>query len=481
MGVPKSRKILKCVPQKPHTPLQFKEHKKGILAMNPCVTSTPNEISHRGNYHISPFLSPILCSVQKGQKSEVMNDITENKNNSVCGSTSLSKSCVCIFDARKNILPDIRHFDPSFKGSNVSRELLPSSVVEESISKSLGEFVVYKVESCHVPAGAVLSDSVIAIDDACSQLQSCKSDEKIVSAQATSNKFYGIGCELRKSKEVFMCNDHKSDAAKQLCMNDSTSGVSVSEPHLNLPVHHCVDMNLRREKNRWPKCEGRSLCRNDDGSGEELLGFSAQDSCENPITGSLLGLSDALVELDLCEDPITEVLPPNLHNFSSDNNKCVESNGVTEGVNITANLRSSKSRNISIVLFDSWDSGNGTKLEAAFERPSENREAEVGDRSQVSESGMPDNYSRTDVSKDPHLHKSSVDIDGTYCKYPRDETELLCNNISKEHLSQEPSDTIIGTGESHTNDIRSLLSQKCFTVNGNLSRFKTRGPQMPGD
>jgi hypothetical protein len=167
-------------------------------------------------------------------------------------------------------------------------------------------------------------------------------------------------------------------------------------------------------------------------------------------------------------------LPPNLHIFSGDDNKCAESNGVTEGVNITADLPSSKSGNVSIVLFDSWDSGNGTKLETTIERGSENGDAVAFDQIQVSESGVQNNHSEnscTEVSKHCRLHESSVDIDGLGCKYPRDETELLCNNISEEHLFQEPSDIIIDTGESRTDDVRSLLSLEHFTVDGNLSRF----------
>jgi hypothetical protein len=37
-----------------------------------------------------------------------------------------------------------------------------------------------------------------------------------------------------------------------------------------------------------------------------------------------------------------------------------------------------------------------------------------------------------------------VDVDERGYKYPRDKSELLCSSISKEHLLQEPSDTIIG-------------------------------------
>jgi hypothetical protein len=139
---------------------------------------------------------------------------------------------------------------------------------------------------------------------------------------------------------------------------------------------------------------------------------------------------------------------------------------------------------MSVILFDSWDSGNGTKLQTTFERPYENREAVVFDESQVSISRVGNNhseYSHTDVSKHHHLHESSLDLDESDCKYPRDKSELLCSSISKEHLFQEPSDMITGTGESHTDYVRSLLSQPYFTVDGNPSRFKMRGAQVPRD
>jgi hypothetical protein len=452
----------------------------------------------------------------------VINDITEDKTNSFCGSTSLSKS-VGVFDARQNILPEVHQFVPSFKGSNMSNKLLSSSVVEESVSKSLCKFAINKEKSSHVSAGAILHDSVILIECVSSQLQSCKLDEKIVSATGSSNELYGPDCELRKSKETFTCTDQKFD------MNDSISAVSVSGAHQNSPVHYCAVMSMRRQQNRWIKCVGRSLCRSDDSCAEELLGFSdvplehhlsldpitggflglsdvsveqhscderrtggfmgfadvsvEQDLCEDPITGGSLDVSDVPKEQDLYKDPITDV-PSDLHIFSGDGNKCAESNGVTEGVNIAANLPSSESRNMSVVLFDSWDSGNGTKLQTTFERPYENREAAVFDESQVSISRMGNNHSEnshTDVSKHHHLHESVLDVGESDCKYPRDKSELLCSSISKEHLFQEPSDTIICKGESHNDGVRSLLSKPYFTVGGNPSRFKMRGAKVPRD
>ena len=519
LGVPKRRKILKCVSEKPNLPLQFRKQQKDALDINPCITSTPNGISCGENNQASPILSPILHSVQKGQRSEVINVTTEDKTNSVCGSTSLSKS-VGLFDARQNILPEVNQFDPSFKGSNMSNKLLPSSVVVESVSKSLCKFAINKEKSSHVSAGAELDDSVKLIECVSSQLQSCKLDEKIVSAIGSSNERYGPDCELRKSKESFTCTDHKFD------MNDSISAVSVSGSHQNSPVHTCADMGMRRQQNRWIKSVGRSLCKSDDSCAEELLGFSAvsleqhlsmdpitgsflgvsdlsfeqylcderrtgsfmgfadvseQDLCEDPTTVGSLDLSDVPKEQDLYKDPITDAVPLD---FSGDNNKCVESNGVTESVNIAANLPSSESRNISVVLFDSWDSGNGTKLQTTFDRLYKKKEAVVFDESQVSISRVGNNHSensRTDVSKHHHLHESSLDVDESDCKYQRDKSELLCSSVSKEHLFQEPSDTIIGTGESHIDDIRSFLYQPYFTVDGNPSRFKMRGAQVPCD
>jgi len=453
----------------------------------------------------------------------VINDITEDKGNSVCGSTSLSKS-VGVFDARQNILPEVHQFDPSFKGSNMSNKLLPSSVVEENVSKNMCKFAINKEKSSLVSAGAMLHDSVILIDCVSSQLQSCKLDEKIVSTVGSSNELYGPECELRKSKESFTCTDQKFD------MNNSIITISVSGSHKNSPVHNCADMSMRRQQNRCIECVGRSLCRSDDSCAEEVLGFSdvpleqhlsvdpitgsflglsdvsveqhscdeprtggfmsfadvsvKQYLCEDPITGGSLDLSDAPKEQGLNRDPITDVVPPDLHILSDGSNKCAESNGLTEGFNSAANFPSSGSRNISIVLFDSWDSGNGTKLQTTLERPCENKEAVVFDESQVSISRVGNNNSEnscTDVSKHHHLHESLLDVDESDCKYPRDKSELLRSSITKEHLFQEPSDTIIGTGEPHADDVISLLSQPYFTVDGNSSRFKMRGAQVPRD
>jgi hypothetical protein len=47
---------------------------------------------------------------------------------------------------------------------------------------------------------------------------------------------------------------------------------------------------------------------------------------------------------------------------------------------------------MSVVLFDSWDSGNGVKLETNFERLSENREAVVFDERQMSDSRVQNNH-----------------------------------------------------------------------------------------
>jgi hypothetical protein len=145
--------------------------------MNTLSTSTPNRISYRENNEASPLLTPIPQSVQKGQRGEVINDITENKRNSACGLTSLSESVVCILDGRKNISPEVHQYDPSFKGSNMSNGLLPTSVVEERVSKSLCKYAINKEKSCHVSAGAVLQDSVMLIEHVSSHIQPCKLEE----------------------------------------------------------------------------------------------------------------------------------------------------------------------------------------------------------------------------------------------------------------------------------------------------------------
>jgi hypothetical protein len=176
--------------------------------MNPLSTSTPNRISCRESDEASPLLSPILQCVQKGQGGEVINDITENKRNSVCGSTSLSESVVCILDARKNISPEVNQYVPSFKGSNMSNGFLPSSVVEESVSKSLCKYAINKEKSCYASAGVVLQDSVMLFEHVCSQLQSCKLDEKIV-FHRNLNEFFGPDCKLRISKEPSTRTDQK--------------------------------------------------------------------------------------------------------------------------------------------------------------------------------------------------------------------------------------------------------------------------------
>jgi hypothetical protein len=247
------------------------------------------------------------------------------------------------------------------------------------------------------------------------------------------------------------------------------------------------DVLLEQHLSVYPITES-CLGISDDSSAEELLGFSdvplEQHLSVYPITESFLDISDLSVEQGLNKDSITDVVPPDLHVLSDGSNKCAESNGVTEGFNSAANFLSSESRNMSIVLFDSWDSGNGTKLQTTLERPHENKEAVVFDESQVSISRVGYNNSensRTDVSKHHHLHESLLDGDESDCKYPRDKSELLRSSISKEHLFQEPSDTIIGTGEPHTDDVISLLSQPYFTVDGNPFRFKMRGLQVPRD
>jgi hypothetical protein len=241
--------------------LQFRKHQKDALVMNPLSTSTPNRISCRENNEALPLLSPILQSVQKGQRGEVINDITENKRNSVCGSTSLSKSVVFILDARKNILPEVNQYDPSFKGSNMSNGLLPSSVVEESVSKSWCKYAINTDKSRYVSAGVLLQDSVILIEHISSQLQCCKLDEKIVSSIGSSNEFFGPDSELRKSKESSTYTDQKFDAATQSYINDSISAAFVNGSHKIFPVQSCADVSVRRQQNIWIKRVGRRLCR----------------------------------------------------------------------------------------------------------------------------------------------------------------------------------------------------------------------------
>jgi hypothetical protein len=76
----------------------------------------------------------------------------------------------------------------------------------------------------------------------------------------------------------------------------------------------------------------------------DFMGFAdvsvEQDLCEDPITGGSIYLSDVPTEHDLCKDTVTDVVPPDLHTLRGASSKCAESEGVTEGVNIAANLPS---------------------------------------------------------------------------------------------------------------------------------------------
>jgi hypothetical protein len=288
----------------------------------------------------------------------------------------------------------------------------------------------------------MLADSVNVIDVP-NHLHSSTVVERIVSTTADSNQLHGMCSELRNLKESFTCKDQEFDSGKQLFVNDSGNGVSISESFLSSPVHQCKNVDLRRQKNRESKCVEGAVYKSDDSSVEEFIGFPdvspAQDLCEN--------MGKDFVVLS------------NLYSAGDSNQFSVINDG-TEKCKINRNLSQSKSRNVSVILFDSWDSENDRKL-----KPSP--ESKVYDQNQVLKSGMlssdsqrllfPD-HTRRHCAQDSAVQNSKEGFchinDPGSRPAPESsvlsrETGLLCSNVSKSLLLQASS---ADTGESHSNN-----------------------------
>jgi hypothetical protein len=490
--VPKGRKKQKHFAPKPNPALKLKNHendgnKNEKLDLNPCLTSTPKGTSYKENNPTSPFLSPILHNVDEGHGSKAIDEIIKEEKKNYHGSVSLSEPYIHTANARRNILPEMHQFGPSCKTSNL---LSAPSVVEGNVSSSLYKISVHKLESLDVTAGAVLADSENETKDVPSQLHSCKVDERTVSTMANSDQLHVMCSELRNLKESFTCKDQKCDSPKQLFMNDSVNGVSTNGCFVSSPVHQCENINLTRQKNRGSKCKERTLYKCDDSDVEDFLGFSdvppVQDLCKN--TG---------------RDVLSNLYPAGDSNQFSTINECPE----------ICKVSPSKSRNMSVILFDSWVSVSGRTLEAT-------PESKVCDQNQVLKSGVlishsqrllyPDYTGRhcaqdsaVQNSKEGSLHindagshptqessvfsrnagllcsnvpislllqESSVDTDeshiGNQRGHPTREStvynthkdELLCTNVSKNHVLQESSFLNSSTGESHIDHPRSLPS-----------------------
>jgi hypothetical protein len=369
----KGRKIPKHFAPKANPPVQFRNCKKSrnkneTLNMKPSLTSTPNGIRCNKEKLISPLLSPILNSVEKEKGSETSHEVIREENDPCHSANSLSKPHISIFNARKNILevsfgpglPEIHQFDPSCKPSN----LVSPSVGEEDICSN---FASHKLESQPVTVNAVLSENIS------NQLQSCKADERILSYNAHSDIIDDSYCEMDHLKESFTCKDLKCDSAKRPCMNGFENGSC-----LNKVGHECEIVNLRGEINRQSECEEKITYKSYDRSAVP----TAQDLCENPV-------------LDFVGFPTLSHCNGNSNQYA----KCTE---MCEG---NRNLSSSKARNTSVILFDSWDSVSSKKIHTTSESPSENVEAMVCGLSQVLKSGMLSSHSQRPLySENKRMH-----------------------------------------------------------------------------
>jgi hypothetical protein len=455
--VSKRKKKQKHFAPKPNPALKLRSHenngnKNEVLDLNPCLTSTPKGVRYKEKYQTFPFLSPIPHSVDKEHGTKATDEIIKEENNSYQSPLPLSEPHVHTFNVTRNILPDMCQVDPSRKTSNT---LSVPSVVDGKTSNSLCTFSVRKFESLDVAAGAKIADSVIVIDVS-SQLQSCKADESIVSTIFINGSF------------------------------------------LSSPVHQCKNVNLRRQESRDSKHMEGALYKSDDSCVEDFLGFSdvapAQNLCET-------NGKDSIVLSNSC--PIR------------DSNQFSVINEGTEKCEVNGNLSTSKSRNMSLILFDSWDSVNGRKVEVT---PESIPKGKVCNQNQVSKSEMLTSHSEkllytdhagvhcaqdsavqgseegpwhtndsashpaqessvlsrdtgllcSNFSKSLCLQESSADayeshINNQDCSvqdstiYNTDKGELLCNSISKNDILPESSVLNSGTGKSHA-DPRSFLS-----------------------
>ncbi|PNF40211.1 hypothetical protein B7P43_G08259 [Cryptotermes secundus] len=367
-------------------------------------------------------------------------------------------------------------------------------MVEGKASSSLYKFSVHKLESLDVTAGAISANSV-NVTDIPSQLHSSKVDERILSTMENSNQLHGMSSELRNLKESFTCKDQRIDSAKQPFVNQSGNGVPINGSFLSSPVHQCKNTDLRRQKSRESKCMEGAICKNDDDSVESFLGFP-----------------DVPPAQDLCGNVGKDFVLTNLYS-TSDSNQYSVINEDTEKCKINRNLSQSKSTNVSVILFDSWDSVQDRKLEPTSE-------SKVCDQDQVLKSGMLSsdsqrllypyhtrrhcaqnsavrnikeglchiNYSgsqraqessvlSTDtgllcssVSKNLVLQDSSADTDESQINkqdhttqdstvYDTDQNELLCSNISKSCILPESSVVNSDAGKQSIS-VKSIKKQK---------------------
>jgi hypothetical protein len=389
-----------------------------ILNLNPCLTSTPKEIRRKETCQTSQFLSPIPHSVDKGHGRKATDEIVKEENDSY--QVPLPKPHVHTFDATGNISPEMCQLGPSCKASNT---FSAPSVVDGKPSSSLCKFSVHKLDS-PVATSAMLGDSV-GVTDVPSQLQSREADESIV---------YTI--HHLPLKGSFVYKDQKLDSAKQLLMNDSVNGVSMNGSFLSPPVHRCKNVNLRRQTNRDPKYKEGALYTSDDSYVEDFLGFSdvppAQNLCENTGKDSVLSNSSP----------------------THDSNQFSVINRGTEKCEVNGNLSPSKSRNMSLILFDSWDSVNGRKSGAT-------PESKVCNQNQVLQSEILSSHSERLLYPDHTDLAVQGSEEGSWRindsgSHPTQEssvlsrdTGLLCSNVSRSPLLQESS---VDACESHVNN-----------------------------
>jgi hypothetical protein len=446
--VSKRKKKQKHFAPKPNPALKLEDNKNvgnknEILDLNPCLTSTPKEIRCKEKYLTSQFLSPIPHSVDKEHGRNATDEIIKEENNSY--QVPLSKPHVHTFNAIRNILPETCQFGPSCKTSNT---ISVPSVVDGKASSSLCEFSVHKLESLDVAAGAMLADSV-SVTDVPSQLQSCKADESIVST-----------IHHLPLKGSFIYKDQKLDSAEQLLMNDSANGVSINGSFLSSPVHQFKNVNLRMQKNRYSKYKDGALYESDDSCVEDFLGFPDVPPAQNLYENT--GKDSVVLSHSYPTHDSNVVLS---HSYPThDSNQFSVINKGTKKCEVKGNLSPTKSRNISLILFDSWDSANGRKSGATPESISESK---VCNQNRVLKSEMLSSHSERllypdhtggNCAQDPAVQGSEerswhINDSGSH---PAQEssvlsrvTGLLCSNVSKSPLLQESSADVY---ESHINN-----------------------------
>jgi hypothetical protein len=358
--VSKSRKKQKHIAPKPNTALSVENDendlkKNKILDLNLYLTSTPKGMSFKEKHHTSPFLSPIPHNIDKRHESELATEVIKEEH-----SVALSEPNIHPFNTMRNILSEICQFGPSCKTGNT---LSAPSVVDGQASSSACKLSVQRPEFLDVTVGAMLTDPVSATDVP-SQIQSCKADERISSTMTNSGKLYVACSEARNLKESLLLRDKEFDSAEQVLMNDAVNGVSKNGSSLSSPVHEYKHVNLRRQKNREPKYLEGALYSSDD---------------------SFLGFSDVPPEQDLCGNTGKDSVVLSNSYPAHDNNQFSLTNEGTKKCKVNRNLSPSKPRNMSLILFDSWNSVNNGKLEGTLESSSDFK---VCDKNPVLRPGM---------------------------------------------------------------------------------------------